>query len=58
MTISENELRDILKIQRQLVRVIEQALRTEQEKNEDRLRQQLKNSGIDIAPESTDAFEL
>lgn len=48
MTISENELRDILKIQRQLVRVLENALKSEQEKNEERLKRQLEASGIDV----------
>lgn len=64
--ITETEIRDILKIVRQLERVLEQALRSEVEKNEDRVRKQLEASGISIDSdsteltelESTDAFEL
>lgn len=68
MSVSENELRDILKIVRQLERVLEQALRTETEKNEERLKRQLESSGISVeedldawieeATDSSDAFEL
>lgn len=57
MSISEIELRDILKIIRQLERVIEQALRSEEEKNEERLRKQLESQGIAISKD-TDAFDL
>lgn len=48
MSVSQEELREILKIIRQLEKVIEKALRTEEEKNEERIRKQLEASGISV----------
>lgn len=60
MSISETELRDILKIVRQLERVLENALRSEEEKNQDRIKEQLRQAGVEISDyeDPTDAFEL
>lgn len=45
---NEQELRDLLKLQRSIVHFIERCLRTEQEKNEDRVKKQLEATGIEI----------
>lgn len=48
MSISETEIRSILTIARNLVKVLEHALKSEQEKNEIRLSQQLAAQGINV----------
>ena len=48
---NEQELRELLKLIRSVEHFIEKCLRTEQEKNEDRVKQQLENSGITVTTE-------
>lgn len=67
---TETELRDLLKLVRGIEHYIERCLRTEQEKNEDRVKKQLENSGVkfvddedswgisDPVPVNLDEFEL
>jgi len=43
---NEQELRDILKIVRQLEHYIERCLRTEKEKNEERIKKQLEGTRV------------
>jgi hypothetical protein len=43
---NEQELRELLKLIRSVEHFIERCLRTEQEKNEERLKQQLSEQGI------------
>jgi N-glycosylase/DNA lyase len=65
---NEQELRDILKIVRQLEHYIERCLRTEKEKNEERIKKQLEGTRVlvydseeeyvDSATEIIEDFEL
>lgn len=63
---TEVELAEILKIVRQLERVIENSLKTEREKNEEKLKKQLEAQGIELVDDfpysdgtkPTDAFDL
>jgi len=48
---NEQELRELLKLIRGIEHFIERCLRTEKEKNEERLKKQLENSGINITEE-------
>lgn len=45
---NESELRELLKLIRGVEHYIEKCLRTEQEKNEDRVKKQLKNAGVSV----------
>jgi hypothetical protein len=59
--VNETELRELLKLIRGVEHYIERCLRTEQEKNEERLAKQLAASGIEVTDgmiESPEEFEL
>jgi hypothetical protein len=45
---NESELRELLKLQRGIVHYIERCLKTEKEKNEERIKKQLESTGIEI----------
>ena len=50
---TETELRELLKLVRGVEHYIERCLKTEKEKNEDRIKQQLENAGIEIDYDET-----
>jgi hypothetical protein len=60
--VTETELRELLKLIRGVEHYIERCLRTEQEKNEDRVKQQLENSGVTVTDGTVESpmeeFEL
>jgi hypothetical protein len=53
---NETELREMIKLLKGVVHYMERCLKSEKEKNEERLKKQLENSGVSITDESCTCY--